>query len=347
MAGASPSGRPTGTREFDDEFDALLTKANTQRPADEPTQRPETISRTEVWDNPVVDGRIVSQSPLARAIRWLRELLTSESEREEAQLVQQLLALPRSTSAQIIPIMSPKGGVGKTSTTFLVGSLLASLGHRVIAVDSNPDSGTLGKLVATHERQAASLSDLLLEIDEVDEQAKLGRYVSRLSTGLHVLAGARDPRHAAAVGQSSYLKLVALLAHYYDVVLLDLGTGISEDIPQFALGEAHQVVLVMTPELATVEVVLDGLPAVTDAIRDRPITCLLNKVPAKRAGARGQDPVDRIRQKVETLGTTLELPEDPQLRLMLDSGTYSLERLSRPTRLAIRRLTVAVGRNIS
>ena len=47
-------------------------------------------------------------------------------------------------------MISPKGGVGKTTSAFVVGSLLADrLRLRVIAVDANPDFGTLAALAPT------------------------------------------------------------------------------------------------------------------------------------------------------------------------------------------------------
>jgi len=45
-----------------------------------------------------------------------------------------------------IAVVSPKGGLGKTSTTALLGSLLARVRHeRMVAVDTNPDYGSLGR----------------------------------------------------------------------------------------------------------------------------------------------------------------------------------------------------------
>ncbi len=45
-------------------------------------------------------------------------------------------------------------------------------------------------------------------------------------------------------------------------------------------------------------------------------------------------------------GTRVSLPEDRQLGLMLDSGTYALEALERPTRLAIKELAATVGERL-
>mgnify|MGYP002138561309 CR=1 FL=1 len=47
-----------------------------------------------------------------------------------------------------IVVWADKGGVGKTTTTFGLGSALATVRHdRVIAVDANPDRGTLAERI--------------------------------------------------------------------------------------------------------------------------------------------------------------------------------------------------------
>lgn len=47
-----------------------------------------------------------------------------------------------------LAVLSLKGGVGKTTTTVGLGATLSSLrGDRVIALDANPDLGTLANRV--------------------------------------------------------------------------------------------------------------------------------------------------------------------------------------------------------
>lgn len=59
-----------------------------------------------------------------------------------------------------IAVMSLKGGVGKTTTTVALGGVFSSIRHdRVIAIDANPDLGTLAQRVAAPG--PATIRDLL------------------------------------------------------------------------------------------------------------------------------------------------------------------------------------------
>ena len=85
------------------------------------------------------------------------------------------------TRPNTIALISPKGGVGKTTATFITGNLLA--GHlklRAIAVDANPDFGTLARLAPDDRRSERSLVDLLEDADKIRTAAELNPYVSRL-----------------------------------------------------------------------------------------------------------------------------------------------------------------------
>src|SRR5207247_4806683 len=149
---------------------------------------------------------------------------------------------------------------GKTTSTFLVGNLLA--GHlklRVVAVDANPDFGTLARLSPDRRRSEQSLADLLNDADRLKTAAELNAYVSRQATGLHLLGAPRDAELTASLGPDRYGELIAFLSCFYEVVLLDLGTGVAGPLAKFAIERADQAVLVTTPEWVTSSVVLDAL----------------------------------------------------------------------------------------
>jgi MinD-like ATPase involved in chromosome partitioning or flagellar assembly len=290
------------------------------------------LERRDVHAAPVVDGHAAPSGVRRR----LQRLLTSQRERDEAELERRIRARPGVTRPNTIALISPKGGVGKTTCTFLAGNLLAThLKLRAIAVDANPDFGTLGRLAPDDRRSERSLADVLDDAERLNTAAELTPYVSRLSSGLHVLGAPRQADLTASLGPRRYGELVALLATFYDVVLLDLGTGVAGPLANFAIERADQVVLVTTPEWVTSSVVLEALAY----LRHDHTTVAINKS-VMDSSAVG---VIEDRFRAEHLHRAVTIPYDEQLASMLDSGTYTLEALARRTRLAIKRLGLAVA----
>jgi MinD-like ATPase involved in chromosome partitioning or flagellar assembly len=297
------------------------------------------LSRREVYPEPLVDGRQVRDGALGRLRRRVASLLVTRGERDEAELERRLRRQPGVTRPNVVALISPKGGVGKTTATFLTGNLLAShLKLRVVAVDANPDFGTLGRL-ADEGRSPRSLAELLEDAERLATAAELGPYVSRLPSGLHLLAAPDDARLTARLGPDRYGELVAFLSCYYEVVLLDLGTGVAGPLAHFAIERADQVVLVTTPEWVTASVVLGAL----EHLQHERTTVVMNKSdPRSATELRALD--DRFRQ--ERLHRSVTIPYDERLAVMLDSGTYALEALGRATRLPVKRLGLAVAEQL-
>jgi MinD-like ATPase involved in chromosome partitioning or flagellar assembly len=290
-----------------------------------------------------VDGRELRDGPLHALRTRARALFATRGEREEAELEARLGEAGALTRTNVVAMVSPKGGVGKTTATFLVGNLLA--GHlklRALAVDANPDFGTLARLAPDRARTSQSLADLLDDLDLIRTAAELRPYVSRLATGLHVLAAPRDADVMARITPGDYAKLLEFLAQWYEVSLLDLGTGVAGEFAQWALGRADQAVLVTTPEWVTADVVSD---AVRHLPRER-TTLVLNQAGGKRAGDERAIEA-HFRSQALGLDHRIAIPLDPQLKTMLDSSTYSLEALSRATRVPLKRLGLAVARGLA
>jgi MinD-like ATPase involved in chromosome partitioning or flagellar assembly len=287
-----------------------------------------------------VDGRPVRTGALGRFRRQVDRLLVTERNRREAELERRIRTQPGVTRPNTIALISPKGGVGKTTCTFLAGNLLAThLKLRAVAVDANPDFGTLARLAPDELRTERSLADLLEDCERLHTAAELGSYVSRLPSGLHVLGAPADPELTASLGPDRYGELVAFLGCFYEVVLLDLGTGVAGALARFAIERADQVVLVTTSDWVTSSVVLEALSHLK---HDR-TTVVLNKAEPRSRAAR----VVEQRFREERLHHTVTLPYDQQLATMLDSGSYSLEAIGRPTRLAIKQLGLAVAEQLA
>jgi MinD-like ATPase involved in chromosome partitioning or flagellar assembly len=299
--------------------------------------RPPLLKRRDLFPDPLIDGRPARDDSLTRFKRRVDSLLVSRAEREEAELERRLRAHPGVTRPNLVVLCSPKGGVGKTASTFLAGDVLAShLKLRAIAVDANPGFGTLGRLPAERARVARSVVDVLDDADRLITAAELRPYVSRLPSGLHLLAAPHDLTSTASVGPDRYGELVALLSCFYETVLLDLGTGLARPMARLFISRADQVVLVTTPDELTANLAVDALSQLQ---RER-TTVVVNC-----AHRRSAPEVRAIEEFLHQRGVhrSVVLPEDPRLALMLDSGTYSLAALDRRTRVPVKRLGHALA----
>ncbi|MES2867812.1 MAG: MinD/ParA family protein, partial [Actinomycetota bacterium] len=153
------------------------------------------------------------------------------------------IAAPLAGGARFVPVLSRKGGVGKTTITALLGMALADArDDRVIAVDANPDRGTLAdRIVRTHSK---SVRDLVRAHDEIKGDHDVSSIVARDSTRLDVLASDADPRIAEAFSDDDYRDVANVAAHYYSLVLTDTGTGIVHSVMGATLDLADQLIIV-------------------------------------------------------------------------------------------------------
>ena len=146
-----------------------------------------------------------------------------------------------------VVVMSRKGGVGKTTMTLALGSTFATLrGDRVIAVDANPDAGNL--VHRAGPPTSRSITHVLNDLSHIDSYSFLRSYASQApESRLEVLASDDDPRISVALDSDDYHRLIALLDHFYNLILLDTGTGILDSANQGLLSEADELVVVLRP----------------------------------------------------------------------------------------------------
>jgi putative peptide zinc metalloprotease protein len=144
--------------------------------------------------------------------------------------------------------LSRKGGAGKTTTTLMLGHTLAvHRGDRVVALDANPDAGSL--IYRVRRESPATVTSLLGERELITKYADLRAYTSQAQTRLEVIASDDDPNISQALGDRDYRAAIDLLTQHYNLILIDTGTGILDSAVQGILREADQIVVVMPPAL--------------------------------------------------------------------------------------------------
>lgn len=170
----------------------------------------------------------------------------SAAERREAELIARLRT--RLDSPRRIVVLSRKGGAGKTTTTLMLGHTLAiHRGDRVVALDANPDAGSLPYRV---EREStATVTSLLADVERLTSYAQLRAHTSQAPSRLEIVASDDDPKITHALGQADYARVIRALEQHYMILLMDTGTGILDDATQGLLREADQILVVMPPAL--------------------------------------------------------------------------------------------------
>ena len=107
-----------------------------------------------------------------------------------------------------VVVMSRKGGVGKTTISLALGSMLATeRGDRVVAVDANPDAGNLAHRVAP--ANGLTITDVLRDLDRSSSYADAQAYTSQApESRLEVLASDDDSRIGMALDREDYHRLI-------------------------------------------------------------------------------------------------------------------------------------------
>jgi MinD-like ATPase involved in chromosome partitioning or flagellar assembly len=142
-----------------------------------------------------------------------------------------------------VPVLTRKGGVGKTTVTTLLGMALSDVREdRIAAIDANPDRGTLAERV--HKQTRATVRDVVQKAHSVHDFAEFSQLVSRDETRLDVLASDTDPMLSEAFDENDYNVVADLCSRYYQMVLTDCGTGIVHSVMRATLQRADSIVIV-------------------------------------------------------------------------------------------------------
>jgi MinD-like ATPase involved in chromosome partitioning or flagellar assembly len=243
-----------------------------------------------------------------------------------------------------VAVLSLKGGVGKTTTVMGLGSTLASLrGDRVIAVDANPDRGTLSDKLRLET--AATVRDLLNEREQIQRYTDVRAFTTQAASRLEVLASDRDPTVSVAFSDQDYQDVSQVLEHYYSICITDCGTGLLHSAMAGVLRLADRIVLVSSPSVdgaRSASATLDWLQAhgYGDLVRDAVVVLSVIRPRSKSTVDLG-----RLEQHFATrCRAVVRIPYDAHLE---EGAEVDLTQLSRSTADAYLALAAEVGDGFS
>ena len=248
------------------------------------------------------------------------------------------IAANLSGGARFVAVLSRKGGVGKTTVTALLGMALADAREdRVVAVDANPDRGTLADRIA--HQGTKSVRDLARVREQVRGYQDISAMVGRDATRLDVLSSDADPHVAEAFSDVDYRSVADVAAHYYSLVLTDTGTGIVHSVMRETLDLADQLVIVAglsVDEARLASETLTWLESNGRADLAREAIVVLNKAMPGKSLVQDTDLEKHFASRVRHV---VRMPYDPQIAT---GGEITFADLQPQTRQAARELAALV-----
>ncbi len=239
-----------------------------------------------------------------------------------------------------LAVISLKGGVGKTTTAATLGSMFASLrGDRVIAVDANPDRGTLGdKIVAGMTR--ATVRDFVRRSPQLDRYSAVREFTAQASSRLEVLCSESDPLASMAFSEADYRVISDILERFYNLILTDCGTGLLHSAMVGVLAKADQVVIVSSASLdgaRSASATLDWLEAHGYSKLAQDSVTVVTSVRPKSDAVHLNEIMGHFAKRTRAV---VAVPYDPHLA---EGGQIDLDRMSRIAYHAYLELAAEVG----
>ncbi len=161
----------------------------------------------------------------------LRRLINSNKQSNKSKL-----------KTRVIAIASGKGGVGKSNFVVNVGIEFAKLGKKVVIIDADLGLANVEVLMGVIPNK--NFSHILNNKIKVTDALTDGPYgIKFLSGG----SGLRDLVKATEREQLQIINCFDYLDEEFDIILIDIGAGISNMVVNFAKA-AHDIIVVTTPE---------------------------------------------------------------------------------------------------
>jgi MinD-like ATPase involved in chromosome partitioning or flagellar assembly len=238
-----------------------------------------------------------------------------------------------------IALLSLKGGVGKTTITATLGATFASIrGDRVVAVDANPDRGTLSQKVPLET--PATVRHLLRDAEGIVRYSDVRSYTSQGPSRLEVLASESDPAVSEAFSADDYARTLEVLERFYNLVLTDCGTGLMHSAMSAVLAKADVLVVISSGSVdgaRSAAATLDWLDAHGHQDMVRNSIAVINAVRPRSGKVDLKKVVDHFARRCRAVRL---VPFDPHLE---EGAEISLERLRPETREALLELAAVVA----
>ncbi|MBA3745326.1 MinD/ParA family protein, partial [Sporichthya sp.] len=225
-----------------------------------------------------------------------------------------------------LAVISLKGGVGKTTSAAALGSMFASLrGDRVIAIDANPDRGTLGDKIVPGLAKT-TVRDFVTRSQQLDRYSAVREFTAQAESRLEVLVSESDPLASLAFSENDYRIISDILEKFYNLILTDCGTGLLHSAMVGVLAKADQVVIVSSASLdgaRSASATLDWLEAHNYGELARESVTVITSVRPQAAAVHLDEIISHFARRTRAV---VAVPYDPHLA---EGGQIDLNLMSK------------------
>jgi len=173
---------------------------------------------------------------------------------------------------EVIAVTSGKGGVGKTMISVNLALILKKLNKRVLLFDADIHLGNVDLMLGL--RPEHSISDVLLKDMNIEDVIVQG------PEGLDILPAASAVPEFIEMEDEAlrrFSDVFGRLDRDYDIILVDTGAGLSQNVMSFVLS-ADKIAVVVTPDPASIADAYGMIKVIKSYNKEIPIMLITNMV---------------------------------------------------------------------
>ena len=247
-----------------------------------------------------------------------------------------------------VSVLNIKGGVSKTTVTYLLAATLGRIrGGNIVAVDNNENRGTLGdrSIPANHDHTAMDLLENIDRFVSPSNAHELQNYIRPQGENrFHVLASQNKANNKEVLDGAAFFKLHSVLRSFYHLMVVDTGNASTASTWQAAVELSDEPILVAMAKEDAVKTLAATVDILIEQGFSRPLgrgVLLLTETPlASRNRKAHLELLARTKEHFgEYVRKIVVLPFDPALDT---GGPIVYEKLSKASSDAWLEATAAV-----
>lgn len=239
---------------------------------------------------------------------------------------------PLPPTAPMLALVAGKGGVGTSFVTTNLAAALAADGVDVVVIDLDVASGDLA--IMMRQRPSLTVVDALHQIDHLDMEALSG-YLLEVRENLRLLCAPLDG--ADEIDSVTFFRLVDVINPVTDLVVIDVGDGLSQAAKD-VLAAADHIVVVTNRELTGIRGTRLVLARVTMTGRPRDTITVVANQANESTGLAISDVEKALATEVDH-----QVPSDKSAAQSVNRGEPIIDRRRSRTGDAIRQLASRIA----